>query len=84
MAKQLLFKGLRYNPEKINDVSKLITPPYDIISEEERDGYYQFHPNNIIRLISGKDFPCDDQSTSIQNLPNFSIRGEIGNSDPGG
>ena len=57
MAEILPFKGLRYNPEKINDISKVITPPYDIISEEERDGYYQLDPNNIIRLILGKDFP---------------------------
>ena len=64
MAKILPFKGLRYNPEKIKDVSKVITPPYDIISEEERDGYYQLHPNNIIRLILGKDFPGDNQSNN--------------------
>jgi len=64
MAKILPFKGLRYNPEKIKDVSKVITPPYDIVSEEERDGYYQLHPNNIIRLILGKDFPGDNQSNN--------------------
>ena len=64
MAKILPFKGLRYNTEKIKDVSKVITPPYDIISEEERDGYYQLHPNNIIRLILGKDFPGDNQSNN--------------------
>ena len=64
MAIILPFKGFRYNPEKINDISKVITPPYDIISEEERDGYYQLDPNNIIRLILGKDFPGDDQSNN--------------------
>ena len=64
MATILPFKGLRYNPEKIKDISKVITPPYDVISEEERDGYYELHPNNIIRLILGKSSPDDDQSNN--------------------
>ncbi len=64
MATILPFKGLRYNPEKIEDISKVITPPYDIISEEERDDYYETHPNNIIRLILGKNTTDDDQSNN--------------------
>jgi uncharacterized protein (DUF1015 family) len=64
MATILPFKGLRYNPEKIKDISNVITPPYDIISEDEREKYYQTHPNNIIRLILGKDFPDDNQSSN--------------------
>ncbi len=35
-----------------------------IISEEERERYYQANPNNIIRLILGKDFPDDNQSVN--------------------
>ncbi len=64
MAEILPFKGLRYNPEKIKDISKVITPPYDVISEKERDDYYQLHLENIIRLILGKDIPGDDQSNN--------------------
>ena len=64
MATILPFKGLRYNPEKIKDISKVITPPYDVISEKERDDYYQLHPDNIIRLILSKDLPGDDQSNN--------------------
>jgi len=64
MITVLPFKGIRYNTEKIKDISKVITPPYDIISEEERDRYYDLHPNNIIRLILGKDFPDDNQSVN--------------------
>jgi uncharacterized protein (DUF1015 family) len=62
MATILPFKGLRYNPEKIKDISQVITPPYDVISEKERDGYYEVHPSNVIRLILGKEYPGDDQS----------------------
>lgn len=64
MAVILPFKGTRYNQEKVKDISKVITPPYDIISEEERERYYELHPNNIIRLILGKDYAGDDQSVN--------------------
>ncbi len=64
MATIIPFKGIRYNPEKIKDISKVITPPYDIISNDERESYYQLHANNIIRLILGKDFSDDNQSNN--------------------
>lgn len=43
------FRGVRFNPEKV-DISKVVTPPYDVISEEEREHYYALHRYNIIRL----------------------------------
>ncbi len=48
------FRGLTYNYNKINDLEKIITPPYDVISEKEQEEYYNAHPNNIIRLELGK------------------------------
>lgn len=54
MAEILPFRGIRYNQEKIRDISEVVTPPYDIISEEEQAAYYQRHPNNVIRLDKAK------------------------------
>jgi uncharacterized protein (DUF1015 family) len=48
------FRGLTYNISKMDDISKLITPPYDVISEKEQEEYYQSHPQNVIRMILGK------------------------------
>lgn len=48
------FRALTYNFERMGDLSKLIAPPYDVISEEEQEEYYASHPNNVIRLILGK------------------------------
>jgi uncharacterized protein (DUF1015 family) len=48
------FKGLTYNVERLGDLSRLIAPPYDVISGEEQEGYYQADPYNVIRLILGK------------------------------
>jgi uncharacterized protein (DUF1015 family) len=48
------FKGLIYNPDKINDLSRVVAPPYDIIPPAMQDKLYHEHPENIVRLILGK------------------------------
>ena len=55
------FRGIRYNLEPIEDFSKVLTPPYDVISPQDRERYYELHPYNIIRLILGKDLPDDNE-----------------------
>jgi uncharacterized protein (DUF1015 family) len=59
MANVVPFKGVLYNLEKIDDFSKVTAPPYDIISPEQQERYYQDSPYNVIRLILGKQFPND-------------------------
>ena len=54
MAEISPFKGTRFNPDKIDDLSKVTAPPYDVITEKERDMFYEAHPSNVIRLILGK------------------------------
>ena len=53
------FCGLRYNPQRVTDLSSIITPPYDIISSTERLSYYRKSPYNIIRLEYGEEQPGD-------------------------
>ena len=48
------FKGLTYNFTVMDDLFRLVAPPYDVISEEEQETFYQAHPFNVIRLILGK------------------------------
>lgn len=54
MAAVAPFKGLMYNFKALEDPSRLVALPYDVISEEEQEEYYQAHPNNVIRLDLGK------------------------------
>ncbi len=50
------FRGITYNFEKFKkDISKLLTPPYDVISQEEQEYYYRQSPYNVIRIILGKE-----------------------------
>ena len=54
MAIIVPFKGLTYNLNAMGDLSKLVAPPYDVISEDEQEAFHQAHPFNVIRLILGK------------------------------
>ena len=61
MAKIIPLKGMLYNPEKIKDLSKVMAPPYDVISSKEQGNLYDSSPYNIIRILLGKDSPGDDK-----------------------
>ncbi|MFH1045712.1 MAG: DUF1015 domain-containing protein [Candidatus Omnitrophota bacterium] len=53
------FRGVCYNLEKVGSIGKVVTEPYDVISPQQQEAYYQLHPNNVIQLILGKRFPGD-------------------------
>ena len=63
MADVLPFKGLFYNQDKI-EIQRVITPPYDVIDNEEQTRFYDQDPHNIIRLILGKDYAGDDKDSN--------------------
>ena len=50
MAQISPFKGWRYNDDLIDDFTKVIVPPYDVITAGEQDQYYSMSPNNYIRI----------------------------------
>ncbi|MCD6584516.1 MAG: DUF1015 domain-containing protein [Desulfobacteraceae bacterium] len=88
MAEIIAFRGILYNTEKIKNISDVVTPPYDVISDKERDAFYDRHPNNAVRLDKGKpenadtdqDNPHTRASTYFQHWMKDSILVE--DSDP--
>jgi uncharacterized protein (DUF1015 family) len=64
MAEVLPFKGILYNPEKVNRLADVITPPFDVISSKEQDQFYESSPFNMIRLIRGKSTVYDTRSNN--------------------
>ena len=48
------FPGVHYNPDKIDDFSSVVAPPYDVINSREQDELYERSPFNVIRLILTK------------------------------
>lgn len=76
MAEIKAFRGLRYT-EKAGEIKELCCPPYDIISEKQRQDYIDTNPNNIIRLELPKAV-SDDDSLDAYTLANGFLRDWLG------
>jgi uncharacterized protein (DUF1015 family) len=61
MAKIRPFRAVIYNQEKIKDVSRVVCPPYDIISSSMQQYYHELSPYNLIHILLGKDIPGEDK-----------------------
>lgn len=64
MAEIAPFRGLRYNPERIPNLSQVVIPPYDVISAQEQELFYGANPYNMIRLELGKAAPGDNETSN--------------------
>jgi uncharacterized protein (DUF1015 family) len=60
MAQVIPFRGIRYNPDKITDMTSVVSPPYDRIYEDVQEACYEKSPYNIVRIVKGKKRPDDD------------------------
>ncbi len=64
MAQIAPFRGIRYDPAKISDLSLVIAPPYDVIAPSYQDALHQRHPFNVVRLILGEKHAEDDAQSN--------------------
>jgi uncharacterized protein (DUF1015 family) len=55
MAEVRAFWGIRYDTEKAGPLSRLIAPPYDVISPAMQEALYEASPHNIVRLELGRE-----------------------------
>jgi len=58
MATVRPFQGILYDPQRV-DLSRVVAPPYDVISPVDQRRYYQQDPHNVVRLIAGEVRPSD-------------------------
>ncbi|HTI13351.1 MAG TPA: DUF1015 domain-containing protein [Dictyobacter sp.] len=65
MADVQPLRGLRYDLEKVKDLTEVITPPFDVISPAAQQRYYERNPYNIIRLELGKESSTDDDLNNV-------------------
>jgi uncharacterized protein (DUF1015 family) len=59
------FKGIRYNPERIRNLSQVISQPYDRIRHGLQDKYYDLSDYNVARIIKGREFPEDNEERNV-------------------
>ncbi len=51
------FRALRYAPDVVSDLSRVIAPPYDVVSAEQRRRLVERDPRNVIRV----ELPIEEQ-----------------------
>lgn len=64
MADVRPLRGIRYNREIIDDLARVITPPFDVITLEAQERYYERDPYNMIRLELGRE---DTNDSTLNN-----------------
>ena len=58
------FRALRYDPARV-DLTQVVTQPYDKITPEMQNRYYDADPHNLFRIILGKPQPADHLEENI-------------------
>ncbi len=65
------FKAIHYNTGVVGDLSKVVAPPYDVISKDQQEELYKRNPNNIIRLDLNHDAdPYPSAAKEMQRMLN--------------
>ena len=64
MARLYPFRALRYDTSRVN-MADVVTQPYDKISPEMQDKYYNKSPYNLIRIVLGKREPGDTDGKNV-------------------
>ncbi len=59
------FRGVRYNPGKIPDLSAVVSQPHDRVRHGLKDAYYDQSPYNIARIIKGKENADDGEQNNV-------------------
>lgn len=65
MAHLAPFRGIRYNPNKVGDLSKVVSQPYDRVRYGLQDEYYDLHPYNVVRIIKGREQERDTPDHNV-------------------
>ncbi len=64
MARIYPFRALRYDTARVR-MEDMVTQPYDKITPEMQQRYYEASPYNLIRVILGKHDPSDSDESNV-------------------
>ena len=65
MAEIRPFRALHYNVEKVGELGKAVTQPYDKISPPMQTRYYELSPYNLVRIVRGRQHPTDSPEDNV-------------------
>jgi uncharacterized protein (DUF1015 family) len=58
------FRAFRYDPARV-DPARVVTQPYDKITPQMQNRYYDAEPHNLVRIILGKTQPNDGLTENV-------------------
>jgi uncharacterized protein (DUF1015 family) len=64
MAELVPFRGIRYAASRGRALGLLLAPPYDLISQEQRDELLRRSPHNVVHVTLGEDRPGDSATSN--------------------
>ena len=73
MARLYPFRALRYDTSRVR-MEDVVTQPYDKITPEMQQRYYEASPYNLIRVILGKHEPGDNEQTNCYSRAAESLK----------
>jgi uncharacterized protein (DUF1015 family) len=59
------FRGVRYNPRRIDDLSLVVSQPYDRVRYGLQDKYYAQSDYTVVKIIKGKESAGDDDANNV-------------------
>ena len=65
MAQIIPFRGYRYDPVIVGDISDVVTPPYDRVCPDVQQACYQRSPYSIVRIIKGLAEESDSDGNNV-------------------
>lgn len=83
MAQVSPFRAFYFNQGKVGDLSKVISPPYDIISPRKQEYLYDLHENNFVRVDFSKDVPGEDKYAKASKVFQQWLKEEVMVKDSG-
>ena len=74
MAEVYPLRGIRYNKGIVEELARVICPPYDIIAPEEQKLYYERSDYNAIRLELQPEQPEDNATNNKYSRAGITLR----------
>jgi uncharacterized protein (DUF1015 family) len=75
------FRALRFDPEKVGDLNRVVSPPYDVIGPELHQSLLARHPANSVRLdlpeVQAGEAPDDRYRRAARTLAGWRVDGTV-------
>ncbi|TMA81180.1 MAG: DUF1015 domain-containing protein [Deltaproteobacteria bacterium] len=69
------FRGLRYDPAIVDEVARVVAPPYDVIDPAQQAALYARSPHNVVRLILNRE--ADPYAAAATTLRDWRQSGAV-------